>query len=190
MTVTGSYRDFERRGFVGSHYSILVHACPGCGYAAHVDDFKRTVKEETKKKVRTELKLKVPGKWDDAAECEAAAIICAWEGGENGKIADIYLNASYLLRGAKGTEDERRKRFQQSAADYFIKGLKAGEFEGDQRAAVKYLVGEMFRRQGKFEQAVAWYDEALRDPKAADWLEKIGPEQRQMAEKKDDDNSV
>ena len=191
MTQFGSFLDFQKQGAIGSYYEDLVHGCPKCHFSGSTEDFKKRPADAVVAKIRAELEPAQIKTWPDhAAECVFTARIYEWEGRKSMDVADQYLVASFLLRGAPASEQERRREMQRLAATHFEKALAANEITGTSRAAISYLVGEMYRRTGAFDAALSWYAKATAEPARPEWLAEIIEDQRKLAEQKNDDNTI
>jgi uncharacterized protein (DUF2225 family) len=188
-TTFGSYRDFQKRGAVGSLYEELVVSCPSCRYAGYADDFTKPLTPRTLTWVLGEYQMK----WGsmhltEADECEAAADRYIFEQAKNEVIGFLYLVASYLLRGAQGPLDDKRKGYQRLAAKFHLQALAAGEIDAAEVGPVTYLVAELERRTGDFRKALDHYDMALAHRASPEWLKDLVREQRALAVKRDADN--
>jgi hypothetical protein len=190
-TTFGSYRDFQKKGAIGSLYEDMVHACPSCHFAGYQDDFKKPVDPGTKKWVFGDLR-KVFGTrpLTEAEECEAAALRYAFEKAKQESIGNLWLVGSYLLRGAPPALVPKRKDYQRAAGAAFTAALAAGEIGDDGRGPVRYLVADLARRVGDFTAAIASYDAALAEPKQPSWLKTLCDEQKALALKNDANNDV
>lgn len=156
------------------HY---VHACPHCFFAAFEGDF-----EEAEPEVRDfVLGGGVEGV---GAEAEPAgsirgsskyllASVC-YERDSRAtrlRIADLYLRASWCSR-AEG-DALRERQCQIEAVGRFEAALAADEVARGQEQSVVYLVGELYRRVGRYELAevmlerAAQFDASLRDERLA-----------------------
>jgi len=191
MTTFGAFRDFQKKGAIGSYYEDLVHACSTCKFAGFGGDFAKPVAPETKKWVLGELKKKWAGRTpSQAEECEIAAERYQLERAKNETIGNLYLFGSYLLRTATGPVALQRKGYQRSAAKFFLQAMAAGEIQSDARGPVTYLVAEMERRVGDHKAAIAHYDAAAAEPTSPDWLKPMITEQRALAAKGDANNGI
>lgn len=189
MTVSGQYLDFQWK-VNGPYYEQLFGSCPVCHFAGFTFDLSQQVSEHIKEKVLKELKPISPGKklgWIE--QCEFAAKIYEWQKKRNDQIGDIYLIASYLCRIRGECEYSRRMKFQALACEYFIKALDANEIKTEGRWEISYLIAELYRRQGEFEQAIYWYDIALKEKNPDEFRETIH-KQKEMARNKDSDNDL
>jgi tetratricopeptide (TPR) repeat protein len=191
MYVSKTLMDFQRMGAIGTYYEDLIASCPICHFSGYVSDFSQEIEESVKEKVMTELKPKSAGqKLRGFEECEFAAKIYAWQKRKNREIAHVYLIGSYLLRRATGELEQKRKGFQEQALGYFMKALTTDEFEPKERGIISYLIGELYRRTGRFEEAMFWYDRALKEKENPDWLEGLVEKQRELAKKRDSNNDI
>jgi uncharacterized protein (DUF2225 family) len=190
-TTFGAYRDFQKRGAVGSLYEELIVSCPSCGFAGWADDFAKPLTPRTLVWVLGEFHMKWGGrKLTQAEECEAAADRYIFEQEKNETIGFLYLVASYLLRGAKGPLDDKRKEYQRLAARFHMQALDAGEVEADRVGSVIYLVAELERRTGDFRNALDHYDAALKLHASPDWLKDLAKGQRAQAVNRNADNDL
>ncbi|MCE1245271.1 MAG: DUF2225 domain-containing protein [Firmicutes bacterium] len=191
-TTFGTLRDFQKEGAISGLYENMIISCPNCHFAGFPEDFNKAVDQSIKEKVLSELKTVNPGKpLDDITECEFAAKIYIWKKAKNNQIAHIYLVGSYLLRNGTGEGQQKRIWFQNQAAAYLEKALAAGELKSaDEKGSVNYLIGELCRRTGKFDEALIWFDKAKKIKGIPDGLKKWITEQKTMAEKKDAGNNI
>ncbi len=148
--------------------------------------------EDITHKIVTELKS-IPIEPFSINIFEFAAKIYIWERRDYSKIAQIYLFGSYYLKFRSDLKDKKfvdlRERYQALAGEYFIKALEANEIKEKDRGAIKYLIGELYRRQGEFEKAIVWYDRALKEDNP-EKLRNIIHEQKEMARNRNADNNI
>ncbi len=191
MTVSGSYRDFQRR-INGPYYFHLFAHCPTCHFSGYASDFSRTVSEDIKRKVLIELKSIPVGPFH-IEKFEFAAKISSWEKKGYAEIGKIYLFGSYHLKYMTDLRDKKfvdlRKRYQALAGEYFIKALETNEIKERERGAISYLIGELYRRRGEFEKALVWYDRALQEENSEDF-KGIIEEQKEMARNRNAGNDI
>ena len=190
MSSFGSFKDFQRTGAVGDHYEELINTCPTCHFSGYVDDFKAEINEEEKIKIKEYLTSFDGVKIGQAERFLIAAEIKDLQNKSKNEIAFCYLTGSYLLRW-NDEKVELRKELQSKAKDNLISALENNEYEDKTEiASINYLIAEMERRIGNFDEALKYYDLAINDPNKADWLEKIAIEQKELAIKKDDNNQI
>lgn len=189
MTTMGSYFDLQEKGAIGRYYDHLVYSCPVCHFSGAPEDFKKKLDASTKKRVLEELTPLLKGKTlDDVTECEYAAKIYQWQNRKKEEIANIYLIASYLLRNAEESQQERRRQVQRLARQYFLAALEEKEIPTKERGVVSYLIGELYRRTGEFEEAIKWYDKALGEKDNP--VKGIIGVQKELATKRDANNKI
>ena len=190
MTVFGSYRDLAKRGAIGSFYADSIHACHKCHFAGYQSDFKKsTVTDALKRELLgRKSKKQGAGPLDDVGECRAAARTYQLLKRTDEEIGNVYLIASYLLRGNRKRAAER-KQLQRRAAEHFARAWTEGKIAARHRAVTAYLVGELERRAGRFDEALRWFGTA-RKQKMPKGLETWINEQAKLARKKDDNNSI
>jgi uncharacterized protein (DUF2225 family) len=190
-TTFGTFSDFQKRGAIGSLYEDMVVSCPSCRYAGYPDDFTKGLTGRALTWVLGDYQTKWGNKkLTEAEECEAAADRYIFEQAENEAVANLYLVASYLLRGARGPLDEKRKDYQRLAAKFFLQALAAGEIEATHVGPATYLVAELERRTGDFGAAIDHYDSSLKYPDNPAWLKDVVKDQRALAVKRDPTNDL
>jgi uncharacterized protein (DUF2225 family) len=194
--VTGSYttthtlNDFQEQGHIGNLYEIYVNSCPECHYCGYRSDFDTTFSKTTKKEILKILEPFKRSKMTDVLEHEIAVEIHQYFKRDNNDIANLYLVASYFLKG-DSLQTAKRKELQLNCATYLQKAIQVKEYTNvETYAKVNYLIGEMYRRIGEFDKAIQYYDFALNDPNKKDWLLEVASEQKKLAIAKNDDNSI
>lgn len=190
MSVFRSFKDFQEQGAIGNHYGELINTCPRCHFSGYIDDFKVKINKEEKIKIKKYLTKFNNIIIDDARQCLIAAEIKEIQKQTSKDIAFCYLTGSYLLR-KNNTEIEFRKELQLKAKDYLISALDKNEYEDKTMIAnINYLIAEMERRNGNFDEAIKYYDLAINDPNKKEWVESVAKEQKELALKKDDNNKI
>lgn len=190
MTTFGSFKDFQKQGAIGQHYEELINTCSECHFSGYIEDFKEKISDEDKIKIKEYLTKFDKINIDDARQCLIAGEIKELQKKSNKEIAFCYVTGSYLLR-EKGKQIEFRKELQSKAKDNLISALNKNEYQDKTVvASINYLVAEMERRIGNFDEAIKYYDLAINDPNKKDWVEKIAKEQKELALKKDENNNI
>lgn len=190
-TTFGSYYDFQDKGAIGDYYEQLINGCDVCYYSGYRGDFDTTFAESYIDSIKTVTSKYMDQKLDDALEHVIAAEIKMLRPYDNDHIANIYLIGSYFLRNAKKEkQEERRKELQLETIRFLKKAIDEDEYEKDVVATIHYLVAEMHRRRGEFDEAIEYYDLAINDKNKQDWVEEVAKEQKKLAEEKNDDNSI
>jgi tetratricopeptide (TPR) repeat protein len=190
MTTFGSFKDFQKQGAIGNHYEELINTCSKCHFSGYIDDFKVKFNEEEKNKIKNYL-IKFNGiTIDDARQCSISAEIKELQKKTKKEIAFCYVIGSYLLRD-NNNEIEFRKELQLKAKDNLISALFDHEYEDKTVIAnINYLIAEMERRLGNFDEAIKYYDLAIEDSNKKEWVESLAKEQKELALKKDDNNKI
>lgn len=190
MTTFGSYKDFQKKGAVGSHYEELINTCSKCHFSGYIDDFKVKLSNEEKNNINEYL-VKFNGqKIGEAEQSLIAAGIKEIQKKTNKEIAFCYINGSYLLRESE-KQNDLRKELQLKAKEHLILALANNEYEDNTVLAnINYLIAEMNRRTSNFEEAIKYYDLAINDVNKQDWVEEVAKEQKELALKKDNNNKI
>ena len=160
----GRRSDFREEASGKHALPYLVHVCTGCGYAGQSDRFSRSVdlSPEVRQRVWAELRPQLASSSGRGANTpasekyEAAAKIAEWQLTDARQVADLWLRAAWCCEDEYDTEAERY--FRRKAAWAFEDALE--DFPGiapDERAAITYLIGELWRRVGDDAQAGHWF---------------------------------
>ncbi|MHC4597510.1 MAG: DUF2225 domain-containing protein [Planctomycetota bacterium] len=153
---------------------LLVNACLNCGYAGYGEDFegKNLSPEE---KVRF-LDARIPdglipleARLDDLSPDHVyylAYLTRRQFRSTPAELADLLLRASWCLRldGGRPSDDVAASRYRRQAIREFGKALRTPETDEASRKAYRYLLGELNRREGDFEQAQAHFTSFLEAP--------------------------
>jgi tetratricopeptide (TPR) repeat protein len=189
-TTFNTLKDFQKQGAIGDLYESYVNSCPKCHYSGYQKDIDTTFDEKTKQDI---LKILEPFKNDtmnDVLENEIAVKIHLYFNRDNSEISNLYLVASYFLKGDT-LQVSKRKELQQNCINYLMLAIKKNEYPNKETyATINYLIGELYRRVGDFDNAIKFYELALNDRNKLKWLKEIVIDQKKLAEKKDDDNSI
>lgn len=190
MTTFGSFKDFQKQGAIGNHYEELINTCSKCHFSGYIDDFKVKFNTEEKSKIKNYLIKFNEITINQAQQCLIAAEIKEIQKLTKKEIASCYITGSYLLR-ENSNEIELRKELQLKAKDNLISALINNEYEDKTMIAnINYLIAEMERRIGNFEEAIKYYDLAIKDPNKKDWVASVANEQKELALKKIDNNNI
>jgi uncharacterized protein (DUF2225 family) len=162
----------------GIHYKdinpeyYVVRVCPFCGLAT-TENFSETMTKTQRKafeeKVRVNWSMRdFSGErtWDEAMQCYKLALVCAQLKGEKDRIiAGILHHIAWLYREKDDTEQETR--FIRFALNAYI---EVYETEGVSlnNAKLMYLIGELHRRLGEFNEAVKWFAKVVNDKRIID----------------------
>ena len=163
--------DFREVGPGRNVLPYLVHVCPTCGYAGLVEQFDATVDItiEVRDRVWEELTPRLPAvpsmlllPLAGSEKYESAAKVAEWQGADARYVAELWLRAAWCCEDENDVEAERY--FRRKAAWSFAEALET--YDGvarDERAAITYLVGELWRRIGDDLQAAAWFARVSRE---------------------------
>lgn len=149
----------------------VVRVCPYCGFAT-TENFAESLNAKQKsdyyEKIGKRWKVKDYGgerTEKEAMECYKLALLTAQTVKENIRvIAGILHHIAWLYRyqGERGQEN----RFLEFALDAYIKVF---ELEKDgSNARLMYLIGELNRRLGNYNEAVRWFARVINDKKITD----------------------
>ncbi|MBC5837113.1 DUF2225 domain-containing protein [Flavobacterium muglaense] len=190
MSVFGSFKDFQKKGAIGEHYEELINTCSNCHFSGYIEDFKEKISDEEKIKIKEYLTKFDKIKIDDARQCLIASEIKEVQKKPKKEIAFCYVTGFYLLR-ENSKQVEFRKELQSKATDNLISALEKNEYDDKTViATINYLIAEMERRIGNFDEAIKYYDLAINDTNKKDWVEAAAKEQKELAIKKDQNNQI
>lgn len=196
INVTMSYTtfntllDYQKQGAIGDLYESAVNSCPKCHYSGYQSDLDTVFSEKEKLDILQILEPYKDSHMDDVLENEIAVKIHQYFKKDNDDIANLYLIASYYLRN-NDKQIAKRKELQRNSAIYFAKAIESKEYEDKETyATIDYLIGELFRRTGDFENAIKYYESALQNEDKPDWIPELVNAQKELALKKDENNSI
>lgn len=165
------------------HY---VHVCPECLFAAFEGDYnqvedgvRRMVLEGEHNPEQFADELASDALSGSAKYLLAARCYSRDSRASDLRLADLHLRASWCARQEGRTDRERAA--QLDAVLLFEQALAQGEVAEDQLPTILYLIGEIYRRIGRFELAVAMFDQALEVAGAASEARFVSLTKRQRA---------
>ncbi|NGZ76845.1 DUF2225 domain-containing protein [Saccharibacillus alkalitolerans] len=150
----------------------VVRVCPHCGFAftensaaklseAQRQSFKEKVGAPAKKKDYSGART-----LEAAMETYKLALICAQVIGDKERIiASLLHHIAWLYRYADNPEQEIR--FIGYARDSYVRVYET-ETAGPSDARLMYLIGELCRRLGEFNEAVRWFSRVINDQRIMD----------------------
>lgn len=167
--------DFQVETFGPAALPFGVHLCERCGFAGPADWFGESavLSYDVRRRVWDELTPRVSSTPISASEkYEFAALVAAWDGAGERDVAELWLRAAWCCVDEGDVEAERYYRrfavrgFEACLADH--EAVAANE-----RAALTYLIGELWRRIGNTGRARHWFNRVPReivDQKNQAWL--------------------
>ncbi len=179
FVTAGVDTDFCQLGASETYYQRLVATCPNCGYSGYLDDYPPSltslptkVLDRIRKKLPREYDIHLLEPWDRYA---ILAEIYIWRDKPAVDIANAYLRATYTMRGLSyGRFDRRQERELRSLAiKYLVKAQEQAAFQLGEAAQVKYLIGELYRRNGEFRRAIRYFEDAQKIRNRPEWLDEM-----------------
>jgi uncharacterized protein len=161
----GQDTDFRPRALGLDPQPYYVHVCPTCMFAAFELDY-----QNLQDSVRDHVLGGDYHPHEDITQADAegltgstkyllAARCYAYDPRASDlRLADLFLRASWCARQENLPERERETQCQ--SALLFEKAVDAGEVADDQTVTMMYLIGELYRRIGRFELAEAVLERA------------------------------
>lgn len=135
-----------------------IHVCDRCGFAGREESYSDgSVSYTVRRHVWDELTPRLAnGPLTASEKYEFAAKIAQWDGALDRDVAELWLRGAWSCVDEGDTEAERYFRIR--AANAFEDCLTGfHDLEVPQRAALTYLVGELWRRIGDVGRAAYWY---------------------------------
>lgn len=144
------------------YYEIFI--CPSCGYGASSNSFD-AIDEREKAILAEAFKKREVGRdfggirnHIDALDSFKIALFTAnLKRARCSIIAGLSLKTAWLYRFEK---DENEKDFLEMALKYYIEAYNTEDFDdvGIGELTVIYLIGELYRRTGKYKDAIKWFN--------------------------------
>lgn len=150
----------------------VVRICPSCGFAS-TENFNPKLSEAQRTKFKQEIsdrfiKRNYGGErdWENALESYKLGLLCAQTIGEKERIvASLLHHIAWLYRYQDNKEQELR--FLKYALDSYIRVFETEDTNGSD-ARLMYLIGELHRRIGEFNEAVKWFSRVINDKRIMD----------------------
>lgn len=168
-TDTDFYTQFEDL----NPYYYAIFVCSNCGYAAHEDKF-FTLLESGKHKLKqfldgkeVKLDLSGPRNWDQAVTSHKLAIYYANLIHQPAShIASLELRLAWLYREKERVEEEQAM-LTRALEDYKNAYMKEQTPIGNlTEVALTYLIGELLRRTGQYDEALSYLSRVVGNPAA------------------------
>jgi len=147
-----------RTDSLGSQLWIhLIHTCPSCGFTDYDHDVEFT--DEERQRIGgflgDYLGGRAPAQLAGSKRYEILGRGLEFRKKASDAIANAYLRAAWLADDEEQPECSRM--FRMKALDFFIKGLVREEVPAQDVARCAYLIGELNRRLGRFDEALQWF---------------------------------
>lgn len=150
----------------------VVRVCPSCGFAStenstdRLNDKQRALFQEA---IGSKfIKRDYGGRrdWAAALETYKFGLLCAQTIGEKERIiASLLHHIAWLYRYQNNEQQE--KRFLQYSLESYVRVYET-EGVGGSDARLMYLIGELNRRIGNYNDAVKWFNRVINDKKIMD----------------------
>ena len=135
----------------------LVHTCPSCGFTDYGHDIELT--DEERRQLREFLGMYLRGRSPEQLAGSHRYEILGRSLEVRNKASEAIGNA--YLRAAWMADDEERpersRTFRAKAVKFFLRGFMQEEVAARDVPLYAYLIGELNRRLGRFDEAVQWF---------------------------------
>lgn len=150
----------------------VVRVCPHCGFAS-TENSMATLSAAHKQKFMTEIGNRLAKRdmgghrtREQALETYKLALMCAQTIGDRERIIASFLHHIAWLHRYNG-ETEQELRFLKYCMDSYIRVYEL-ESIGGSDARLMFLIGELHRRLGLFNEAVKWFSRVINDQRITD----------------------
>ncbi|WP_424358403.1 DUF2225 domain-containing protein [Methanocella sp. MCL-LM] len=172
------HSDFYREASGTQPVCYFAHSCTSCGFSGFDGDFQpQQFSEEFRKKVAEIITPEIKArKIEPNGHYYLVALCAEWQGATPLALGRIYQMGAWCHRTKN--EPDKEQFFLARAAEFFERGIKAGEAQGENKAVYMYILGDLYRRLGSPESAGEWYRKAVEavkaggDPKIAEMAER------------------
>ncbi len=156
------------KGINPTYYEIYV--CPGCAYSATENSFESIEEVDIELLREAFLGRKVSKNFcnertleDAIAACKLAIHTAESRKAGAGVLGGLCLKLAWLYRFA---EDEQEYKFLDYALRYYLEAYETEKMPlGNlDEITVMYLIGELSRRLGKYNDAAAWFGKVIMNP--------------------------
>lgn len=174
------------RGHSPLHYSIIV--CPTCEYAASNSTFNESLHDEVEVPLSRALKaLKEDNRPDFSGERDADLALQCFRLAVRtaqlkkvppGELAGVFLGTAWVAR--ETGEAEIESQYRKEALKYYLEAYNSSSQIGNLNdLQVAYLIGELYRQEKNYQQAVNWFNVVISNPqiKSHPSIEKMAREQ-------------
>lgn len=172
--------DLCHRSYGVFPYPFLVAVCPCCHWAAYVHDFEKLAylprySDSDMARVLREHLREQRRLYPGSRKYQLAAASYARAGTPPQGVAELHLRGVWCARYENDTAWEQYHL--EEAVRWYERAVSEGLSGFGEKRAV-YLLGELNRRRGRFEEAVRWFD---RLGTAPDWLQSWAGRMRALA---------
>lgn len=175
------------KGVSPLHYSIIV--CPQCKYAASNTSFNKELNKELADQLAVALvKLNLKDSFDYSAErtldvtlqaFKLAIITAQLKKAAPSELSGLLLAAAWIARESNNIKLE--KTYLEEALKYYVEAFNtmSGNIGNLSDLQVTYLIGELYRRNGKYPEAIKWFNQVIshKNIKQNPNIEKLAREQ-------------
>ncbi|MNZ33405.1 hypothetical protein D3C78_507500 [compost metagenome] len=146
--------------------------CPACGFAS-TENSLESLNDRQRKLFQEQIGSKIIQRdyggqrdWNAALETYKLALLCAQTVGDKERIvASLLHHIAWLYRYKENREQEQR--FLQFSLESYIRVYENEDPHGND-ARLMYLIGELHRRVGDYNNAVKWFSRVINDKKIMD----------------------
>ena len=184
MSTNVMRRDTELRPYAVGHQPMghYIHTCPRCGFTHH--DHGLQLSEEQKAASRKFLSSYCQQhdcrKLTPSQKYEVVANLYQVLGQSSEAVAVNFHRAAWMADDEKN--EEAARRFRAETIRFLQKALENKELPEDAVDTVTYVLGELNRRLGRFDEALKWFSRVkTQDPH----LTALVKQQQELAQKKD-----
>lgn len=150
----------------------VVRICPSCGFASTENSSDR-LSDKQRAQFKTAIGDRYTQKdyggernWDIALETYKLGLLCAQTIGEKERIiASLLHHIAWLYRYKDNREQEQR--FLKFSLESYIRVFENEGTAGND-AKLMYLIGELSRRIGSYNEAVKWFARVINDKRIVD----------------------
>ncbi|QWU15363.1 hypothetical protein SAMN04487895_11938 [Paenibacillus sophorae] len=150
----------------------VVRVCPFCGFASTENSAGKLAEWQRKafsERVGSRWQLRDFGgkrNWEEALETYKLALLCAQAIGDKERIvASLLHHIAWMYRYQGNTEQEQR--FLHYSLESYINVFERDGVAGND-ARLMFLIGELNRRIGWFNEAIKWFSRLVNDQKIMD----------------------
>ncbi len=134
---------------------LLLTRCPACSYTEYVTDFHKAAPAHVADAVRSPGYRSLVNQ-DRASDFPLVAFVKGAKGEPSERVGYCLLRASWFS-GDIGRDDEEQQ-FLREAAECFERATTSLSISEQERDRTFYLLGELYRRLGRFDDALARLD--------------------------------